>query len=334
MSPAPGGVGGAGSDALADALVAGERWALARAITLAESTRSDHRARAEAVLSVTAYRAGSALRLGLSGAPGVGKSTLIEALGRHLIGRGRRVAVLAVDPSSPVSGGSILGDKTRMVELARDPAAFVRPSPAGDASGGVARRTREAMLLAAAAGYDPVIVETVGVGQAETAVAGMVDLFVLLVAPGGGDELQGLKKGVVELADLVVVTKSDGDLLAAAGRTAADYRAALALLRGEGGAVTACSAMTGAGVAELWDAVAIRHQQMVADGTLVARRARQSREWLWQEIVQGLRERFSARPEIAAELPRLEEELRAGRVDAAAAARLLLDRFEEGGSRR
>ncbi|MFN3613854.1 MAG: methylmalonyl Co-A mutase-associated GTPase MeaB, partial [Rubrimonas sp.] len=218
--------------ALARAVRAGERRALARAITLAESTRSDHRDAARALaLMLTEDGGRPALRLGLSGAPGVGKSTFIESLGMMLVGRGLKIAVLAVDPSSTRSGGSILGDKTRMDRLSKHPNAFIRPSPSGGGLGGVARRTRECIRLAEAAGHDVVIVETVGVGQSETMVADMTDVFALLVGPGGGDELQGVKRGIMELADLVLVNTADGDLAAAAARTVADYAGALRLLR-------------------------------------------------------------------------------------------------------
>ena len=216
---------------LASLVVDGDRRALARAITLVESTRADHRADAEALLAEVLPHVGGAVRVGISGAPGAGKSTFIEALGGHLVEHDHRVAVLAVDPSSTRSGGSILGDKTRMEQLTRSPNAFVRPSPTGGTLGGVARRTREALLLCEAAGFDVVLVETVGVGQSEVKVAAMVDLFLVLVAPGGGDELQGLKRGIMELADLVVVNKADGDLAATAAHTAADYAAALHLVR-------------------------------------------------------------------------------------------------------
>ena len=209
----------------------GDRRALAQAITLVESTHPDHRAQAEDLLARLLPATGGALRLGITGVPGVGKSTFIEVFGGHLIDAGRRVAVLAVDPSSQVNRGSILGDKTRMATLARNPAAFIRPSPAGRTLGGVARRTREAMLVCEAAGFDVVIVETVGVGQSETAVAEMADVFVLLLQPGGGDELQGFKRGIMELADLFVITKADGELEAAAARAAAEYQGALGLLR-------------------------------------------------------------------------------------------------------
>ncbi|MBI5163680.1 MAG: methylmalonyl Co-A mutase-associated GTPase MeaB, partial [Magnetospirillum sp.] len=221
--------------ALVAGVQAGERRALARAITLIESTRPDHRDAADALLHDLLPQAGNAVRVGITGVPGAGKSTFIEAFGLAAIAAGHRLAVLAVDPSSPRSGGSILGDKTRMEELSRDPRAFIRPSPSGGTLGGVARRTREAMLVCEAAGFDVVIVETVGVGQSETAVADMVDMFLLLLVPGGGDELQGLKKGIVELADAIVVNKADGDLAAAAGRAARDYANALHLLAAPAG---------------------------------------------------------------------------------------------------
>src|SRR5947208_3828114 len=235
-------------------VVDGDRRALARAITRVESTRADHRAEAEALLAEVLPHVGGAMRVGISGAPGAGKSTFIEALGLHLVERDHRVAVLAVDPSSTRSGGSILGDKTRMEELTRSPHAFVRPSPTSGTLGGVARRTREALLLCEAAGFDVVLVETVGVGQSEVKVAAMVDLFLVLVAPGGGDELQGLKRGIMELADLVVVNKADGDLAATAAHTAADYAAALHLVRPRTPVwtprVLTCSALTGLGIPE------------------------------------------------------------------------------------
>ena len=244
---------------LARQLVDGDRRALARAITLVESTRADHRDEAEALLSEVLPHTGNAIRIGISGAPGAGKSTFIEALGLHVVAEGHRVAVLAVDPSSTRSGGSILGDKTRMEQLTRSPDAFVRPSPTRGTLGGVARRTREALLLCEAAGFDTVLVETVGVGQSEVAVAAMVDMFLVLVAPAGGDELQGLKRGIMELADLVVVNKADGDLAAAAAATASDYASALHLLRPRTAEwfarVVTCSALDGSGVREVWAAV-------------------------------------------------------------------------------
>ena len=276
----------------------GDRSALARAITLVESTRADHRRDAVALLESVLPDTGQAYRLGISGPPGVGKSTFIDAFGGHVIDQGKRLAVLAVDPSSSRSGGSILGDKTRMEELARRPEAFIRPSPAGRTLGGVARRTREAMLLCEAAGFDVVVVETVGVGQSETTVAEMVDLFCLLAAPGRGDDLQGIKRGVMELAELVVVTKADGDLLPAANRAAADLRHALHLMRPVHEAWTArvvsTSSVEGAGLDEVWDAVK-EHRRTLADvGALAPMRSEQLRRWLWSELREGLVERFTA----------------------------------------
>ena len=256
-------------DLLAERILAGDRRALARAITLIESRRSEHQEQAAQLLGRLLPATGQAVRLGISGTPGAGKSTFIEAFGAHLIEQGHRVAVLAVDPTSRRSGGSILGDKTRMQRLAQAQAAFVRPSPAGDSLGGVARRTREAGLVCEAAGFDVVLIETVGVGQNETAVADMVDCFVLLLAPGAGDELQGIKRGVIELADLVLINKADGELRAAARRAQADYKAALALLRpgtaGWAPEVLTCSALEGTGIAEVWQAVR-RHRRTLEAG--------------------------------------------------------------------
>lgn len=284
--------------ALADDVVAGDRRALGRAITLVESTRADHRADAVALLEAVLPRTGTAVRLGISGAPGVGKSTFIDAFGCHVVDEGNTLAVLAVDPSSGRSGGSILGDKTRMEELARRPEAFIRPSPAGRTLGGVARRTREAMLLCEAAGYDAVLVETVGVGQSETAVAEMVDLFCLLAGPGAGDDLQGVKRGVMELAELLVVTKADGDLAAAANRAAADLRHALQLLRPVHRSwtpkVVPTSAHAGTGLGEVWQAVLDHRAALEASGELTTLRAEQARQWLWTELREGLVERFVA----------------------------------------
>ena len=229
-------------DPLFSPLLAGDRRALAQAITLIESTRSDHRARADALLGALLPYTGKSVRLGITGVPGVGKSTFIERFGLSLLERGRSLAVLAIDPSSKRAGGSILGDKTRMEELSRRTQAFIRPSPAGNTLGGVARRTREAMLLVEAAGFDTVLVETVGVGQSETAVADMVDMFIVLLLPGGGDDLQGIKRGVIELADLIVVNKADGDMLATARRSAADYQHALATAGPRSGTLSAASA--------------------------------------------------------------------------------------------
>ncbi len=275
---------------------------------------------------------GGAVRLGISGPPGVGKSTFIEAFGSHLTDTGHRVAVLAVDPSSSRSGGSILGDKTRMERLAADPDAFIRPSPSRGELGGVARRTREAMLLCEAAGFDVVIVETVGVGQSELAVADMVDLFVLLASPGAGDELQGIKRGIIELADLVVVTKADGDLAAPARHVAADLANALHLLRprhpGIAPEVMLASAISGEGVPEVWDAVQRVHGALTDSGRLAQLRSNQAKSWLWSELSAGLVERAQAHPRIAADLAGLEAEVAAGRLAPGVAARRLLEQLD------
>ena len=315
---------------LARAIREGDRRALARGITLAESTRADHRERANALLAELLPDSGGAIRLGISGVPGVGKSTFIEAFGQYLIAEGHRVAVLAVDPSSKVSGGSILGDKTRMENLARDPNAFIRPSPTGGTLGGVARRTREAMLLVEAAGFDVVIVETVGVGQSETAVADMVDMFLLLLLPGGGDELQGIKRGVMEIADLVVVNKADGDMADAARRTQAEYKGALHLLRppsrGWSPPVLACSALKGTGIEEIWQAVG-EHRTAIGEAGRADRRAKQARAWMWNEISETLLSAFRADPAVAERLAEAESEVMAGQITPSAAAGQLLAVF-------
>ncbi len=279
--------------AMAGALRAGDRRALARAITLVESARADHRAQALALLDALG-RDRQALRLGLSGTPGVGKSSFIEAMGLRLTGRGLRVAVLAVDPSSARSGGSILGDKTRMEQLSRDPNAFIRPSPSQAQMGGVARRTREAVALCEAAGFDVVLIETVGVGQSETMVAEMADLFVLLMAPAGGDELQGVKRGIMEMADLILVNKADGELLHTATRTQADYAGALRLLRrrlqdpdGFPKALTV-SAATGAGLDAAWAEIEALAKWRRESGHWDKTRAAQAAHWFTQEVRQGL----------------------------------------------
>jgi len=316
---------------LIEGVRAGDRRSLARSITLAESTRADHRELADEILETLLPHTGGSTRVGVSGPPGVGKSTFIEAFGIHVIDEGHRLAVLAVDPSSRRSGGSILGDKTRMAELSNRPEAFIRPSPGGTHLGGVARRTREAMLLCEAAGFDVVLVETIGVGQSEVAVADMVDLFALLVAPGGGDELQGIKRGIMELADLVIVNKADGDLAPAAGRTRADYASAVHLLRPKWHAwateVLAISAITGTGVDDVWTAIQRFCAAVSADGELARARADQATAWLWSEVGDALLDRFRADPTVAAALPGLEAEVAAGRLAPTRAARRLLDTF-------
>jgi LAO/AO transport system kinase len=316
---------------LADAIQAGDRPSLARAITLVESTRPDHRDEAVALLDKLLPSTGGAVRVGISGAPGAGKSTFIEALGLYLTDHGHRLAVLAVDPSSSRSGGSILGDKTRMERLSRRPEAFIRPSPSGGTLGGVARRTREALLLCEAAGYDVVLVETVGVGQSEIAVAGMVDAFVLLLAPGAGDELQGVKRGIVELADIVVVNKADGDLAAAARRSAADYANALHLLRprteGWEVRVEQVSSLLGEGIDRVWGVIEEHQVTLAASGALGARRADQARDWMWSEVNDGLVDALAGDPAVASEMRALEDDVRAGTISPTAAAQRILRRF-------
>ncbi len=319
-----------------------QRRALAKTITLLESTRADHRARADAVLNALLPHSGKSFRLGVSGVPGVGKSTFIEALGLYLIERGHRVAVLAVDPSSSVSGGSILGDKTRMERLSVDPRAFIRPSPAGGTLGGVAEKTREAMLVCEAAGHDIVIVETVGVGQSETAVAGMTDMFVLMQLPNAGDDLQAIKKGVTELADLVVINKADLDQ-AAATRAQAQITSALRIFGLHGNPertpfdtsgrtekagqpeVMQISALNADGIDRFWAAVERFREQQTAGGAFSARRHAQDQAWMWEHIDAALKHRFRSHPRVKAALPELSEQVGQGRIAASAAARRLLD---------
>jgi LAO/AO transport system kinase len=321
--------------ALAEAIVGGagmaRRRALAKAITLLESTRADHRARADELLNALLPASGRSFRLGISGVPGVGKSTFIETLGCFLVEQGHRVAVLAVDPSSSVSGGSILGDKTRMERLAALERAYIRPSPASGTLGGVAEKTRETMLLAEAAGHDIVIVETVGVGQSETAVAGMTDLFVLLQLPNAGDDLQAIKKGVMELADMVVINKADLDE-AAATRARATITSALRLfgphMRPHGDAaaqVMQLSALKATGITEFWQAVSAFRAARSADGRLAERRRAQDQAWMWDRIHAGLQQRFRAHPAVRAALPQIVGEVQAGRLAPSVAARRLLD---------
>jgi LAO/AO transport system kinase len=316
------------SPALADRVRAGDRRALARAITLVESNRADHREEARELLDVLLPDTGGSMRIGISGAPGAGKSTLIEALGLRAIEEGHKVAVLAVDPSSTRSGGSILGDKTRMSELARHPEAFIRPSPTGGTLGGVARHTREALLLCEAAGFDLVLVETVGVGQSEVAVADLVDLFVLVASPAGGDELQGIKRGIMELADLIVVNKADGELAHAAQRAAGDLRNAVHLLRPKRPEweveVLTASGLAGTGIPELWQALANAHRKLRETRALDALRGRQSIAWLWSEVTDTLLARARSRLGLEDTLARLETAVAAGELSPTAAAQEVL----------
>ena len=312
---------------LAELVLAGDRRALSRAITIVESTAPVHRRRAAELLDAVLPATGQALRVAITGAPGSGKSTFIEALGAHAVDAGRRVAVLAVDPSSVRGGGSILGDKVRMEALARHPAAYIRPSPSSGSLGGVARRTREAMLLCEAAGFDAVVVETVGVGQSETAVSQVVDGVVLIAAPAGGDELQGIKRGIMEFADIIVVNKADGELALAAERSVGDLRRAVHLLRPrhEGWATTvmAASATEGTGVAEAWDAIVELDRHLRAGGGLARQRQDQAVGWMWDEVHEELLAR--ARREIG-DVEQLEAAVRDGSVAPTSAARQILDR--------
>ncbi|MBL8479005.1 MAG: methylmalonyl Co-A mutase-associated GTPase MeaB [Sterolibacteriaceae bacterium] len=314
--------------ALFEGLLAGNRRELAKAITLVESTRRDHALRAQKLLDAVLPHAGRSLRLGISGVPGVGKSTFIEALGLYLIGRGHRIAVLAVDPSSTLHGGSILGDKTRMELLSQRTEAFIRPSPSSGSLGGVAAHTREALLLCEAAGYDIIIVETVGVGQSETAVAGMTDCFVLLQLPNAGDDLQAIKKGIMELADLVVFNKADIDP-AAAQLAAAQMRSALSMLHPASPnwkpPVLTLSAMRKDGLVEFWQTIEKFRTTLGASGEFEARRRHQALAWMWQLIDAGLRSHFHQAPAVMSELQDTTAAVEAGRMTPAEAARRLLD---------
>ncbi len=316
---------------LAARILAGERRALARAVTLVESTRADHRTEAMALLEQLSGHGREALRIGLSGTPGVGKSTFIEAFGMFLIAQGLRVAVLAVDPSSTRSGGSILGDKTRMEHLSREKNAFIRPSPSLSHLGGVSRRTREAVALTEAAGFDIVLIETVGVGQSETMVAEMSDLFVLLLAPAGGDELQGVKRGIMEIADLILVNKADGDLKATATRTCADYAGALRLLRkrvydpdGFPKAL-AVSAYEGTGMETAWQDMQTLAEWRKTHEHWANRRADQAKHWFEEEVRSGLLARLSEDADIRAKMQSLGSDVARGKTSPDAAARAMLD---------
>ncbi len=319
------------AEVLAEGIRSGDRRAMGRAITLIESRRPDHQYQALELLDMLLPDTGNAVRIGVSGAPGVGKSTFIEAVGVGLTAAGHRVAVLAVDPSSSRSGGSILGDKTRMNDLSRDPAAFIRPSPSGGTLGGVARRTREAMLVCEAAGFDVIIVETVGVGQSETAVADMVDTSLLLIAPGGGDELQGIKRGIVETADIVFVNKTDGDLASQAKAVAAEYAAALRLLRPATKSwvprIQTCSALENTGIGNVWRTIEAHRRALRTSGALGRRREAQARHWMWNEISESLIASLREEPATAALIPELERDVSAGRTTPGAAAKRLLGAF-------
>ena len=309
-----------------------QRRAIAKTITLLESTRADHRAEADALLTTLLPRTGKSFRLGISGVPGVGKSTFIERLGLFLIEQGHRVAVLTVDPSSSVSGGSILGDKTRMERLSMDERAYIRPSPSSGTLGGVAEKTREAMLVCEAAGYDIVIVETVGVGQSETAVAGMTDMYVLLQLPNAGDDLQAIKKGVMELADLVVINKADIDVHAAT-RAQAQIASSLRLMASHGPThpwqprVMQLSALKGEGIDRFWAVTEeFRALQSVSGGATL-KRQQQAQAWMWERIHAGLRQQFSQAPAVRAALAATTEKVLSGQLASSTAARQLLNQF-------
>jgi LAO/AO transport system kinase len=311
-------------EALANDLRAGHRAALARAITLVESRRGDHQAAARGLVQALLPDTGKAIRVGITGSPGVGKSTTIDALGSYLIGQGHRVAVLAVDPSSARTGGSILGDKTRMARLAASDHAFIRPSPSSGTLGGVAAKTREAMLLCEAAGFDVILVETVGIGQSETAVCDMTDFFLALMLPGAGDELQGIKKGLVELADMIAINKADGDNIKRANIAAGDYRGALHILTPRSAhwqpPVVTYSALTGAGIGELWQHILDHRQAMAACGDFAARRREQQVKWMWSMLEQRIMARLRTDPSIRARVKKIETEVADGRVTPALAA--------------
>ncbi|HLY39474.1 MAG TPA: methylmalonyl Co-A mutase-associated GTPase MeaB [Candidatus Binatia bacterium] len=321
------------TETLAAGVRAGDRRALAKAITLVESTRADHQREAQRLLEVLLPNTGGAARVGVSGVPGVGKSTFIEAFGLYLLGLGKRVAVLAVDPSSAVSGGSILGDKTRMPRLAGAAEAFIRPSPSAGSFGGVTRRTREALLVCEAAGYDVVIVETVGVGQSEFAVASMVDFFLVLMLPGAGDELQGIKKGILELADALAINKADGDNLRRADEAAAQYRAALNLLH-RGGTweppVLLVSALEARGMDVVWSVVEEHRRVFGASGELARKRRDQQQAWFWSMIRDGLERQFLAREDVVRLLPDMERAVADGTITPTEAARRLLAVLDDG----
>jgi LAO/AO transport system kinase len=320
-----------------------QRRAMAKAITLLESTRTDHRASADELLTAMLPHTGNSFRLGISGVPGVGKSTFIEALGLYLIGQGHRVAVLTIDPSSTVSGGSILGDKTRMEFLSVHPDAYIRPSPSSGTLGGVAEKTRESMLVCEAAGYDVVIVETVGVGQSETAVANMTDMFVLLQLPNAGDDLQAIKKGVMEIADLVVINKADIDATAAT-RAQLQITSALQLLGMHGGSghahrntevwhpkVVQLSALLGQGVDAFWAAVGEFQAIQKQNGRFAERRQNQALSWMWERIDAGLKQNFRAQPRVQTLLPQLSQQVAAGQLAASTASRQLLSAYQAQG---
>lgn len=314
-----------------EALLRADRRALGQAITLLESSRSDHREHAESMLNQLMPHTGNSMRIGITGVPGVGKSTFIDVFGKHVIACGHKVAVLTIDPSSSVSGGSILGDKTRMAALATDPNAYIRPSPAGSTLGGVARRTREAILLCEAAGFDIVIVETVGVGQSETLVSEMTDIFLLLLLPGAGDDLQGIKRGIMELADIAIVNKADGDLVRAAGTAAADIHHALQLLKPRQARwkvpVLSVSALQDEGISEVWQAVESYRKITEQNEQISIRRSEQAVSWLWRETGEYLLQ-YLRQDSVTADIYKhLQQQVRDGTIAPSVAARNLADSF-------
>ncbi len=318
---------------LVEGVLAGSRTALARAITLVESRRADHREQAQELLATLLPHAGSARRVGISGVPGVGKSTFIDALGTSLTSAGHRVAVLAVDPSSTRSGGSILGDKTRMSRLAVDDAAFIRPAPTAGTLGGVTQATQEAMVVVEAAGYDVVLVETVGVGQSEVAVADMVDTFLYLTLARTGDQLQGIKRGILEIADVIAVNKADGPHADDARRAARELAGAIRMLRGTGTGwqvpVLTCSATEGTGLDEVWAKVVAHQEQLAADGELERRRQRQQVRWTWRMVRDTLEHDLREHPAVRKLAPELERAVQAGELTPSLAAQQILDAFRD-----
>lgn len=316
---------------LATSILDGDRRALAKAITLVESTRTDHNQQAEALIGELLPNTGQSIRIGVTGSPGVGKSTFIDAFGSIIVDEGHKLAVLAVDPSSASGGGSILGDKTRMANLVTRPDAFIRPSPSGGSLGGIGRRTRDAILLCEAAGFDTIVVETVGVGQSETTVATVTDLFLLLVAPGGGDDLQGIKRGVMELADLLLVNKADGNLTDLAAQTASDYRLALHLVRSKrpdgDTVVQTCSSTTGEGLANAWSALQDLHRSMHTSGQLTTLRSGQAISQLEDEVRALLFARASDNPRFSSAREQLKQQVADGSLPVSVASRQLVDQL-------
>ena len=316
----------------AESILLGNRRALAKAITLVESSRPQDREASQVLLNELLPHTGNSLRIGITGVPGVGKSTFIEAFGQHLISQGHKVAVLAVDPSSPMAGGSILGDKTRMELLSRDPRAFIRPSPAGRALGGVALKTRESMLLCEAAGFDVVLVETVGVGQSEHQVSSMVDFFLMLLLPGGGDELQGIKKGILELADAILINKADGESASLARKTKLHYQSAMSLLASNDfwkPEVHTCSALEQEGIADCWAMMRRYQQQAMDQGALNRRRAEQNLQWMTQLMDEMLRQQLSDNPKIREALPVIKNKVSAGSLTPVSAAVRVINMLSE-----